>query len=453
MPPVASNPTSMRQRLLRMQALALLVVGLLAGLLSFGLTWQYLNDEHDRTLEQVAQTVIRHGLQAVNDDDPDPVDHGQFVSQIWAEDGTLLYPAEPDAGPPRQAEGWHTVTWQQQRWQVYSLLQDGLTIQISQPLRSRDQAFWDEAPWLGGGLLLVIGTLLGLLHAVVHRSLQPLERLRQQIDQIHPGDPASTLDATAWPADLAPLVQTLDALLGGIRDAQSAHRDTVARAAHELRTPLAALKIHMQLLDRAPQGAHAAHHRTQALAAGERLNRLVDQLLHLAELENPDTQTASTPTPVWPALAPLQAIWQPLALAHGTHLEVDVPEHAVLQGQSRAWLAMLDNLVHNAIRCGASAQGIRLALTHEGSEAIWTVTDHGPGLAADQLDRINQGHKPSTDRHEGGTGLGLHIAVRAAQRHGGTLRLSETPGGGLTVTVRLPCAWLPPKEPDQHQQQ
>lgn len=440
---------SMRQRLLRLQALSLLAVGLLAGLLSFGLTWQYLNDEHDRLLEQVAQTVVRHGLTAENDEDPDPVDRGQFVSQIWSEDGTLQYPAEPDTGPPRQAEGWHTVTWQQQRWQVYTLVQDGLVIQISQPLRSRNEAFWDEAPALVAGLLALTGMLLALLHTAVHRSLRPLEQLRQQIDRIHPGEPAPVRGGPGWPADLAPLVRTLDALLLGIHDAQSAHRDTVARAAHELRTPLSALKIHLQLLDRTPDGAHAPHHRAQALAAAERLNRLVDQLLHLAELETPDTQPAPQDTDVPAALAPLQALWQPLAQAQNTPLTVTVPPGAVLRGHPRAWLALLDNLVHNAIRCGASPQGIQLVLAADGADAVWTVTDHGPGLSPQQMARVNQGHKPLLDRHEGGTGLGLHIAQRAAQRHGGTLQLANTLGGGLTATVRLPGAWVatPASEP------
>ena len=76
-PPTAS----MRQHLLRLQFLALLVVGVMAGLLSFWLTWQSLNDEHDHLLEQVAQSVVRHGLEAEGDE-PDPVDRGQFLSQI-----------------------------------------------------------------------------------------------------------------------------------------------------------------------------------------------------------------------------------------------------------------------------------------------------------------------------------------------------------------------------------
>ena len=441
---------SMRRRLLQLQAIALVLVGLMAALLTFGLTWLYLNDEHDRTLEQVAQTIVRHGLEAENEDDPDPTDRGQFVSQLWAEDGTQQYPAEPDTGPPRQAEGWHTVAWQQQRWKVFTLLQDGLTIQVSQPLRNRRDAFWDLAPGVLLALVALVGALLALLRHAVNRSLHPLERLREQLgSQTVNAIEAHSPSAAPWPSDLTPLVHTIESLLQGVKDAQTAHRDTIVRATHELRTPLAALNIHLQLLNRAPDGPNASHLRTQTLAAAARLNRLVDQLLHLSDLETPDATAPPSNQPVWPALAPLHALWQPLAVAHQAELELDIPDNAILHGHTRAWLAMLDNLVHNAIRCTPSTSApttpnrIRLTLTHQGQDAIWTLTDHGPGMDERHMARLNQGLRPQADRHEGGTGLGLHIAMRAAQRHGGHLAFAPTPGGGLTITIHLPNAWQP----------
>jgi len=451
-PTVHGPQPSMRRQLLQLQAIALVLVGLMAALLTFGLTWLYLNDEHDRTLEQVAQTIVRHGLEAENEEDPDPTDRGQFISQLWAEDGTQQYPAEPDSGPPRQSEGWHTVMWQQQRWKVFTLLQDGLTIQVSQPLRSRSEAFWDLAPGVLVALLALVGALLALLRRAVNRSLQPLERLRQQLGSqaAHTGGIPSPSPG-AWPSDLTPLVQTIESLLQGLQDAHTAHHDTIVRATHELRTPLAALNIHLQLLNRAPNGPNANHLRTQTLAAATRLNRLVDQLLHLSDLEIPDGTFTASNQPVRAALAPLQALWQPLAQAHHAQLDVDVPEGAALHGHASAWLAMLDNLVHNAIRCtptgphaaslSAAPCRIQLALTHLGTDAIWTLTDHGPGMDARQMERLNLGLRAQPDHHEGGTGLGLHIAMRAAQRHGGQLVFSTTPGGGLTVTIQLPHAW------------
>jgi signal transduction histidine kinase len=146
----------------------------------------------------------------------------------------------------------------------------------------------------------------------------------------------------------------------------------------------------------------------------------------------------------------LEALWQPLARAQHAVLEVSLPEQAVLYGHSSAWLAMLDNLVHNAIRCTPAAASalapnhIQLTLTHNGDEAIWTLTDHGPGMEARTMDQLNQGLRPQPDHHESGTGLGIHIAMRAAQRHGGHLVFQATPGGGLTVLAHLPRAWGSP---------
>ena len=442
---------SMRRRLLQLQAIALVLVGMMAALLTFGFTWLYLNDEHDRTLEQVAQTIVRHGLEAENEDDPDPADRGQFVSQLWSEDGTQQYPAEADTGPPRQTEGWHTVAWQQQRWKVFTLVQDGLTIQVSQPLRNRSDALWDLVPGVLFALLVVVGALLALLRHAVNRSLHPLERLRQQLgSQATDIRTRPSLSADPWPSDLTPLVRTIESLLQGVNDAQTAHRDTIVRATHELRTPLAALSIHLQLLNRAPDGPQAAHLRTQTLAAAARLNRLVDQLLHLSDLETPDANAVACDQLVWPVLAPLQALWQPLAVAHQARLELCVPDDATLHGYPQAWLAMLDNLVHNAIRCTpanpppSAPNCIELTLTRKDHDAVWTLIDHGPGMDQRQMERLNLGQRSQPDHHEGGTGLGLHIAMRAAHRHGGHLEFASTPGGGLTITILLPNAWRRP---------
>jgi two-component system, OmpR family, sensor kinase len=101
-------PPSIRTRLMRLQWLALLLVGGVCGVVSFGLTWRTVNDLRDHTLEQVAQSVVRHGLEVEGDDNaPDVPDKGQFTSQIWTDDGQLHYTSAED-GPPRQQPGWQS---------------------------------------------------------------------------------------------------------------------------------------------------------------------------------------------------------------------------------------------------------------------------------------------------------------------------------------------------------
>lgn len=431
---------SLRARLMRVQWLALLVTGALCGVVSFVLTWQTVNEQRDHTLEQVAQSVIRHGLESEDSNEPDPPDKGQFTSQIWAEDGTLAYPtdtAEGDDGPPRQQPGWHRVEWRGHTWHVYTVAQDGLTIQVSQPNQSRSEAFWQIAPGLASALVAVTLGLYALLHLAANWSLRPVSELREQLAQNDPLQAHHPLTQRPWPEDLLPLVNTLHTLFTRLGDARLAQQHLVARAAHEFRTPLAALKIHAQLLGRSADPSHNDRHRTHVLHAIDRMTRLVDQLLKLAEYDAMPEAPSTERFGVAGWLAPSVPVWQTLASAHGTHLELDLPPGAQLTGDPQALMAMLDNVVHNAVLHSGSAQAIRVALTTDHQGATWHITDHGTGIAPALRQQLGQGFVSMPGTHAEGSGLGLAIACKVAALHGGELSLHDTPGGGLTVRIRL----------------
>lgn len=451
-----ANPGSIRTRLMRLQWLALLLVGGVCGVVSFALTWRTVNDLRDQTLEQVAQSVVRHGLEVEGEDNaPDVPDQGQFTSQIWTEDDTLHYTSTDD-GPPRQQPGWHKFTWQGQEWHVYTLVQDGLTIQVSQPGQSREHTFWQVAPPLALALVLVTAVLYGLLHWAASASLKPLHALRQHLASANPSAPLSPLAQQAWPTELQPLVGTLDELFGRLAQAREAQQHLVARAAHEFRTPLAALKIHTQLLGRhtpePPDPALQARHREHLLHAVDRMARLVDQLLKLAEFDAHAALPPPLPLEVGPWLASHSRLWQALAEAKGLTLTLDLPPHAVVVGHSQALHALLDNLVHNAVRHGPPHSTVRLSLALSDHQAVWQVSDQGPGMTPAQRAQVGQTFVALPGVHAEGSGLGLAIATRVAALHHGTLALTTTPGGGLTVEVRLPQPQAPsaPGQPGSH---
>ena len=432
---------AIRTRLMRLQWLALLLVGGVCGTVSFALTWRTVNDLRDHTLEQVAQSVVRHGLEVEGDDNaPDVPDKGQFTSQIWTDDGQLHYTSADD-GPPRQQPGWHILNWQQQEWHVYTLLQDGLTIQVSQPSQSRNQAFWHIAPALSLALVLVTAALYLLLHWAATAALQPLHALRRQLENAPPTAPPPRLGQHPWPTELQPLVTTLDDVFTRLATARESQQHLVARAAHEFRTPLAALKIHAQLLGRhttTTGDPHTdGHHKTHLLQAVDRMTRLVNQLLKLAEF---DTHTEPPPPErlnVVPWLAPSLAFWQTLAHAQHVQLHAQIPDQSTLLGHGPALHAMLDNLVHNAVRHSAGGGKVWLTLETTPGLATWTLVDHGPGMTAAQRAQVGQAFMSPPGVHSEGSGLGLAIATRVASLHGGRLDLLDTPGGGLTVKVQL----------------
>lgn len=439
-------PPAIRTRLMRLQWLALLLVGGVCGMVSFALTWRTVNDLRDHTLEQVAQSVVRHGLEVEGDDNaPDVPDKGQFTSQIWTDDGQLHY-SSADDGPPRQQPGWHILNWQQQEWHVYTLLQDGLTIQVSQPSQSRSQTFWHIAPALSLALVVVTAVLYLLLHWAATAALLPLHTLRRQLENTLPAALPLRLGQHPWPAELQPLVTTLDDVFTRLATARESQQHLVARAAHEFRTPLAALKIHAQLLGRhtptAGDTQADGHHKTHLLQAVDRMTRLVNQLLKLAEF---DTHT-ELPTPerleVGPWLAPSLAFWQTLAQAQQVQLRAQIPDRLTLLGHGPALHAMLDNLVHNAVRHSPAGAVVCLTLDATPGWATWTLVDHGPGMTAPQRAQVGQAFMSPPGVRSEGSGLGLAIATRVASLHGGGLELLDTPGGGLTVNVRLAQPWV-----------
>lgn len=439
---MSTPPPAIRTRLMRLQWLALLLVGGVCGMVSFGLTWRTVNDLRDHTLEQVAQSVVRHGLEVEGDDNaPDVPDKGQFTSQIWTDDGQLHYTSADD-GPPRQQPGWHILNWHHQEWHVYTLLQDGLTIQVSQPGQSRNQTFWRIAPALALALVLVTAGLYLLLHWAATAALQPLHTLRHQLKTMHPGALPLRLAQHPWPAELTPLVTTLDDVFARLADARQSQQHLVARAAHEFRTPLAALKIHAQLLGRTAATAGNPHpdkhHRAHLLQAVDRMTRLVNQLLKLAEF---DAHTELPPPEcldVGAWLAPSLAFWQTLAQAQQVLLCTHIPDATTLEGHGPALHAMLDNLVHNAVRHSPAGGVVRLTLETTPGWATWTLVDQGPGMTAPQRAQVGQAFMTPPGVHSEGSGLGLAIATRVASLHGGHIELLDTPGGGLTVVVRLP---------------
>lgn len=438
-------------QLIRFQAASLLITGMLVAVLTFTLTWQSLNESRNHTLEQVAYSVVRHGLESEDASAPDPPDAGQFVSQIWTADGRLHYSSTDDDGPPRQPPGWHRLNWAGAHWQVFTLVEDDLTIQVSQADDTRTQSFWHTVPTVLLLLCVITFLLYVLLNAAARRSLRPLGNLRLALG--NPQHPTQLPDLTRqpWPRELAPLVDTLQNVFAQLAQSRAAHAHLVTRAAHEFRTPLAALKIHTQLLGRQPDEAQRAQHQAHLLQAVDRLTRLVNQLLKLAELEEPDHTEPTEQLDAQGWLAHALALWEPLARAHGVSLSAHLTADLLLTGKPHTLHAALDNLVHNAILHSQHGDTITIA-AHRQADTVQTliVQDHGCGMPASQR---TSGGSPDS-RHPNPiasaerSGLGLSIVRRVMALHQGTLALADTPGGGLTATLTWPIQASSHSAPD-----
>jgi signal transduction histidine kinase len=237
---------------------------------------------------------------------------------------------------------------------------------------------------------------------------------------------------------VAPLVQELNRLLVRLDRAFSAQRAFIADAAHELRSPLTAVRLQLQLLDRATDesAAHAA--RARLGEAVDRAAHLIEQLLTLARNEPRDALSELRPMPLeTPAM---EAIADAHALAQSRHIDLELRSQAGAQvlGDPAALRTLTRNLLDNAVRHTPGHGKVLVSIAATDAGATLEITDTGPGIPeADRARAFDRFYRRAT-APEGGSGLGLAIVKAIAERHAATVALADGPGGGLRVTVSFP---------------
>jgi two-component system OmpR family sensor kinase len=294
-----------------------------------------------------------------------------------------------------------------------------------------------------GPIAVMMPILMLVVWWVVSGSLQPVARVRSQVAS-RQADDLSPVSDTGLPDEVRPLVQELNLLFGRVRTAFEAQQNFVADAAHELRTPLAALRLQAQSLDRAdtPEARQVAVGR---LTAGiDRATRLVEQLLILARQEA--TAAEGTAAKIRPVdLADLArrtaADLAGVAAAKGVDLGLQQADPASVDGQPDALQILLRNLVDNAVKYTPGGGTVDISVLSGAGTVAVQVEDSGPGIPPDERERVFDRFYRVAGSEAAGSGLGLAIIKAIAERHGAVLTLgsSERLGGLMaTVTFKTP---------------
>ncbi len=271
---------------------------------------------------------------------------------------------------------------------------------------------------------------------------RPLARLDTAARRIADGDLTIRARTGYGPPELRRMAATFNMMAGRLEALVHGHRAMVADASHQLRTPLTALRLRLDLLaaDSPPAAAAELAGAQEEIA---RLSRLVDGLLATARAEALTEQLENTD--VLAAVSERVAAWQPVANGHDAKIVVEggAGEGSVSGGLRVALGAghmeqILDNLIDNAIDA-IGTRGGSLWIRAEASDAgvVLTVADDGPGMTLQERSRAFLRY---TTGSQNGTGLGLAIVHRLVTANGGTIRLADTPGGGLTIVLEFPRA-------------
>lgn len=433
---------SIRARLL----FSLLSVVVLSGVAVATVT--YFNVLHeteslfDYQLRQMALSLRDQGFIPPDEAAALANDDFDFVVQIWTANGTRLYASHPgQVLPPRAVLGFADVQLGEGTWRIFSTATRDRVIQVGQPLAIRRQ-FAAQAALRSVVPVLALAPILAVaIGWSVGASLRPLRRLAAQVKQ-RDADALEPVAESSLPSEVSPLVESINALLGRLRLALDAQRAFVSDAAHELRSPLTALKLQLQLLQRSVNAASRAE-AIEALSAGiERATRLVSQLLTLARAEPGGPQEPLGATDLAEAARQAVADVVPLADAKSIRLSLQTHGDSIVDGDPNALRILVRNLVDNAVRYTPAAGRVELTIGGDGGEVTLSVDDSGTGIPASERERVfgrfyRRANNDKGGLDETGSGLGLAIVRSIAQRHAASVQMTESSLGGLRVVARF----------------
>lgn len=449
----ASPRWSLHVRLLAIAAFAVIaawVAGGWATMLSARAVAAQLQDER---LAQVARTVLafaEHELAEIAQEPAPKLPHVEprgalgerYRLQVWSTDGRLLVRSAdaPVDGPfvPHGGSGFVDGRLDAEPARVYREPAAALAIevQVAETLAARRAALPLPGPgFVLAGLASVLA-IVGLAWWLVLRALRPVADAERELRERAPLDLAP-LPMEHAPRELAPLLAALNALFGRVEHQLSHERGFTALAAHELRAPLAALRMQAQVAARTPDAGRRGELLDALLASVDRCGHLLEQLLTLSRVDDP--AAARRPVPIALA-ATFDAVRDTLATeiaGRGVQLTTDFAA-PTLHGDPFGVQTLLRNLLHNAVVHAPRGGRVQVGSVVADAAVLLRVDDDGPGIAPAHRERVF-GRFVRLAAPDFGVGLGLSIVQSVARAHGASVTLGDSPLGGLRVEVRFPA--------------
>lgn len=441
------NTHSLRARLLWFLLIAVVGTALLQASMAYRSALAEADELFDIQMRQMALSLspgIPVGGQLAGNADRANEDHYDFVIQVWTVDGLSLFQSTARAALPQRAVmGFSTVKARGTTYRLFSFDTGSQVIQVAQDERVRQTMAAKLALRTVLPTLALVPLLMGLVWWVVSSSLVPVRRVQQQV-AAREVDELGELAEETLPDEIRPLVHELNLLFRRVTQAFDAQKNFVADAAHELRTPLAALKLQVQALRRAGDEVSRDTAILRLNAGIDRATRLIEQLLVLARQQS-GTHAQADAQPV-DLIATTKAVVAEMApLAESKQIEIGVAIHgndqARVTGQPDALRILMRNLMDNAIKYTPASGAIHVTVDSQGGATRVTVEDSGPGIAPADRSRVLDRFYRVAGSEVSGSGLGLAIVKTVADAHQASVTLDESEAlGGLRLAVQFPDA-------------
>ena len=442
-------PRSLQGRLL------VLVLGLVltAWLATAALTWIDVRHELDELLDShlaqaAALLVVQQGSEIEDDHRVDaPTLHRyapKVAFQVFHEGRLALRssnaPAEPMlAFSGRPADGFKTIDIAGTAWRVFAThgRERDVRVFVGEQVESRSAILWAVLRSSLGPMLFAIPLLALAAGFAVRQGMAPLRLLGRTLARRTP-DALQPIAVNGAPSEMAPMLDALNGLFRRIAELLESERRFTADAAHELRTPIAGIRVQAQVALGATADRERSHALHATLQGCDRATRLVEQLLTLSRLESGAEHARVT---VDAAALARQVVAEvaPLALGKQQIVEVDAGSPCPVQGDATLLSVLIRNLVDNAMRYSPPCAVVKVAVSNEQGAVRLTVEDSGPGMSLADIDRIGERFFRVVGSGQDGSGLGWSIARRIAAVHRAAVRVARSESlGGLSVEVGIP---------------
>jgi len=434
---------------------ALALGALFVSLITYFVTLEEMHEVFDADLQNVAKAVAtyhRAGHRAGQTDDvesptrSDVADDSEIVTLTWTPQGQRIFSSDPRVALPfANTEGLSRPVIEGETWVVYSSVDAEGVAQAAQRSAAREEMAGESAGKVFPPLIGLTAVIGGLLVFGLRRGFRPLGGAARDIAQ-RSARSLEPIPLEKVPKEITPLVSSINDLMSRLAVSFATQRRFLADAAHELRTPVTALRLQVQLLQKSKHEGDRARALSELDAGVARSQRLVEQLLHVARTE-PDGETSRVePVDLAELVRTVVATFSVKAEHRSIDLGAATPPSAggvVVAGDAEQITVLLNNLVENALRYTPSGGVVDVEADVRNGAPELRVTDTGPGIPeveqARVFDRFYRGADAAALARDGsGSGLGLAIVRAIAERHGAQVSL-QTPvsGTGLVVRVRF----------------
>ncbi|BCO29203.1 adaptive-response sensory-kinase SasA [Rhodoferax lithotrophicus] len=431
---------SLRARLLWLLLVAVMLTAGVQAAIAYRTALSEADVIFDYQMQQMASSLrpgLPVGSEIVRRVPTEDEDNFDFVIQIWTDNGLRVFQSTARAELPQRAVlGFSTVQARGTTYRIFSVASGSQVIQVAQDMVARREMAGALALRTVSPMVVMVPLLMLVVWWVVSASLAPVSRLRRQV-AIRQADDLSALNEHDLPDEVQPLVHELNLLFQRLRQAFDAQQNFVADAAHELRSPLAALKLQVQGLRRAVDDTGRDLAVSRLTAGIDRATRLVEQLLVLARQQsNSGSGMKAAPVDLLALVQFTLAEGVDAAISRQIDLGLLHAAPCVVMGYEDALRILLRNLVDNAIKYTPAGGTVNIVIDCGDGQAVLQVHDSGPGIAEEDRKRVLDRFYRVPGAESCGSGLGLAIVKTIADLHQATVDIGKSQIlGGLQVSV------------------